>query len=89
MRYSPSRDRSICLRLCKAWYEHISQAAWLNNLSLTRIDRLNEAQELFTQKPHLGKHIKYLTLLAEDDDQIARNNIMTIRKLLPDKSRVR
>lgn len=83
MRYLPSRDKSNCLRLCQAWYEHISQAAWFNNLSLTRNNRLDEAQELFTQKPHLGKHVKYLFLLAEvDDDQVVYNNIMNIPKVL-------
>lgn len=65
MSYIPSTDKANCSEACKTWYQHISQTAWFDTLSLHNNDRLIEAQELFIEEPHLGQQIRHLTLLKD------------------------
>lgn len=81
MFYLSLRDKSNCLQACKAWYQHSSQVTWFDTLFLQDNDRLIQAQEFFTEKPHLGRQIKHLSLIEEASATYGRVLLHTITKI--------
>lgn len=83
---SSSSDKSNCLLVFEAWYQHISQTTWFDTLSLQNSSRIAQARELFTNKPHLGQQVRHLSLLGSDSlvyDGTFLSNIIDLPQLFP------